>query len=56
MFSLCVTNYRRAGGDGYAMFRDCPLLLADGTPMAEHLLSWLRQYGSGTPEEEEKQV
>ncbi len=47
---------KRCYDDLNAMLRDCPLLLADGTPMAEHLLPWLRQYGSGTPEEEEKQV
>lgn len=55
-FSLCITNYRRAGGDGYHMFRSCPLLFADETPMAEHLLSWLRENGGKTQGNEEKQL
>lgn len=40
-FTLCITNYRRAGGDGYGMFRACELLKADPVPVAEHIIGYL---------------
>lgn len=40
-FTLCITNYRRAGGDGYGMFRACELLEADPVPVAEHIVEYL---------------
>ena len=40
-FTLCITNYRRAGGDGYGMFRACELLEADPVPVAEHIIGYL---------------
>lgn len=44
-FVLCITNYRRAGGDGYDMFRHCELLSTDPTPVAEHMIRYLRNLG-----------
>lgn len=40
-FTLCITNYRRAGGDGYDMFRSLRLLRADPVPMAEHMIEFM---------------
>lgn len=44
-FVLCITNYRKAGGDGYDMFRNCELLSADPTPVAEHMIRYFRSLG-----------
>lgn len=40
-FTLCITNYRRAGGDGYEMFRSCRPLKADPVPVVEHMIEFL---------------
>lgn len=47
-FVLCITNYRKAGGDGYDMFRSCELLSADPTPVAEHMIRYFRRLGQQT--------
>ena len=41
LFTLCITSYRYAGGDGYDMFRSCPLLWADNVTIAERLADYL---------------
>lgn len=45
-FTLCITNYRRAGGDGYEMFRSCQLIKADPVPVVEHLIEFMEGYSS----------
>lgn len=42
-FTLCITNYRQAGGDGYGMFRSCRLLKADPVPVVEHLIEFMEK-------------
>lgn len=42
-FTICITSYRRAGGDGYDMFRKAELLSMDAVPMAERMIQFLRQ-------------
>lgn len=44
-FVLAITSYRYAGGDGYDMFRGCELIDADPTPIAEHIVRYLREHG-----------
>lgn len=42
-FTICITSYRRGGGDGYDMFRKAELLSMDSIPMAERMIQFLRQ-------------
>jgi len=42
-FTVCITSYRRAGGDGYHMFREAELVKADSVPMVEHIIRFLKE-------------
>ena len=43
--TLCLSNYRAAGGGGYAMYADCPRVLETQGEISELLLDYLAERG-----------